>query len=178
MIKVLTSKNVSCKNIKKIIWNAIEYTADCDIANLFNRYFCSVALDLDNSLPDSTTDPLQFVQRNDLNSFYLFPTTPTECCKIVKNLKNSKQEINSVSLPMFKLFVNYFAEVLCDMINLTFSSGTFPDLLKIAHTTPIFKKGDRNNPSNYRPISTLPFISKVYEKLIHSRILKYLLKNN
>ena len=177
MIKVLTAKNFTCKNIKRIVWNSIEYTTDYDIANAFNRFFCSVAVDLDNCLPNSTTDPLNFLNRNNLNSFYLYPVTPSECCKIVKSLKNSKQKINSISLPMFKLFVNYFVDVLCDLINTAFSSGIFPDLLKIAQTIPIFKKGDNSNISNYRPISTLPFISKVFEKLMHARIVKYLMKN-
>ena len=51
------------------------------------------------------------------------------------------------------------------MINRSIDSGGFfPDELKVAKITPIFKKGDRSNPGNYRPISILPTISKLYER--------------
>ncbi|MFZ2538567.1 MAG: reverse transcriptase family protein [Oscillospiraceae bacterium] len=61
--------------------------------------------------------------------------------------------------------------------NDSLTSGTFPDALKIAKVIPIFKSGNITNISNYRPISVLPAISKVYEKLVYSRLNKYLIDN-
>ena len=57
-------------------------------------------------------------------------------------------------------------------------SGVFPDTLKIARVIPLFKSGDRNDISNYHPISLLPVISKIFEKLIHSRLISFLDKHN
>ena len=56
-------------------------------------------------------------------------------------------------------------------------TGTFPDELKIARVTPLYKSGNRNLMSNYRPISILPTLSKIFEKLIHVRIYQFLDEN-
>lgn len=55
----------------------------------------------------------------------------------------------------------------------------FPDKMKIATITPIYKNfGDLNDPSNFRPISLLPVIAKIFEKRIYVRLYKYLEKYN
>ena len=56
-------------------------------------------------------------------------------------------------------------------------TGTFPDEHKIARVIPLFKSGNRNLMSNYRPISILPTLSKIFEKLIHVRIYQFLDEN-
>ena len=56
-------------------------------------------------------------------------------------------------------------------------SGVFPDELKIAKVIPLYKSGSSNLMSNYRPISILPTLSKIFEKLIHSRIYQFLEEN-
>ena len=56
----------------------------------------------------------------------------------------------------------------------SFSSGVFPESLKIAKVIPVFKAGDVKHVANYRPISVLPNISKIFEKLACSRLNKYL----
>ena len=52
--------------------------------------------------------------------------------------------------------------------------GVFPDALKIARVTPLFKGGDPSNISNYRPISVLPRFSKILERIMYNRLYKYL----
>ena len=56
-----------------------------------------------------------------------------------------------------------------ELCNLSIKLGSFPDCCKIAKLKPLFKKGSKTNPSNYRPISLLPLISKIIEKLIHEQ---------
>ena len=178
MIKTITSQNVRSETIKRIVWNQLEYSNEEGIANAFNQYFCSIAKDLDENLPSSNIDPLTYVTRNTSQSLFLQPVVPSECISIVRNLKSSKQNIDSISVNLFKNYILIFVPTLCDIINLAFESGIFPKSLKISRTIPIFKKGDPNSITNYRPISILPFVSKIIEKCLHSRVINYLIVNN
>ena len=67
---------------------------------------------------------------------------------------------------------------MCKIFNASLSIGYFPDLLKIARVVPIFKSGNSKIISNYRPISILPYISKIIEKIIYNRLSNYLTKYN
>ena len=60
------------------------------------------------------------------------------------------------------------------LFNLSFSSGIFPDKLKIAKILPVFKKGSKLECSNYRPISLLSNLDKVIEKLMRKRLMEFL----
>ena len=64
------------------------------------------------------------------------------------------------------------------IFELSLEKGIFPDDLKIARVTPIFKGGNLSNLGHYRPISVLPCFSKIPEPIMHNRIYKYLLENN
>jgi hypothetical protein len=57
-------------------------------------------------------------------------------------------------------------------------SGNFPDRLKYAEVKPLFKNGDKTDPSNYRPISLLTSFSKIFEKIIYRRLYKQICENN
>ena len=71
---------------------------------------------------------------------------------------------------LFKEYQHHFIRVIWNLVNLGFSRDSFPNSLKKAIVTPIFKKGDRKICENYRPISVLPFKSKISERCIHNRI--------
>ena len=80
-----------------------------------------------------------------------------------------------------KLLINaaeYISGPLCHIFNLSFTSCRFPDALKIARVVPIFKKGSNDIPGNYRPISVLPLISKILERIVNNRLVTYLNKYN
>ena len=64
------------------------------------------------------------------------------------------------------------------MFNICSSERTYPDLLKIAEVVPIFKKGECNKMTNYRPISLISQFNKVFEKLLYTRIYSYLTRFN
>ena len=64
-----------------------------------------------------------------------------------------------------------------NLYNIIISTGTYPDRLKFSVVKPIHKKGDKMNYTNYRPISILPTFSKVFEKVIYTRLSEYLINN-
>ena len=63
---------------------------------------------------------------------------------------------------------------LCHLINVSIETGVFPDELKKGKFTPIFKKGNKCYPGNYRPISILPTISKIVERHVASELKEFL----
>ena len=64
------------------------------------------------------------------------------------------------------------------IINQSLTSGIFPNSLKIAKVIPIFKKENSKLITNYRPISVLPVISKIFEYVIHEQLSEYLIAND
>ena len=64
------------------------------------------------------------------------------------------------------------------LFNTSIETSQFPNFWKLARVTPIFKGGDRSDKSNYRPISILPVISKLFEKLIADQLYQYMTENN
>jgi hypothetical protein len=70
------------------------------------------------------------------------------------------------------------SEPLAHIYNLSFSSGIIPEKLKIAVVTPIFKANESNKFENYRPIYVLSCFSKLLEKLMYKRLIKFIDKND
>ena len=78
-----------------------------------------------------------------------------------------------------KLINKDISKCLTLIISQSLNSGIFPDKLKIAKVTPIYKKGDKQIITNYnRPISVLPVISKIFETVIHEQLSEYFVTNN
>ena len=71
-------------------------------------------------------------------------------------------------------FSLYFSLYLSKLYNIGIASGIFPNVLKNSKITPIYKKGNKELIENYRPVSTLPIFGKIFEKIIYSRLYKFL----
>ena len=81
-------------------------------------------------------------------------------------------------LIIIKCIIKESSKPLCHILHLSLSTGIFPDKLKIARVTPVFKSGDKCELSNYRPISVLPCLSKILEKIVYNRTVKFVDRNN
>ena len=75
------------------------------------------------------------------------------------------------------MMINEIAPVLSHVFNRSLLSGIVPSQLKIAKVNPIFKSGDKQVFSNYRPISILPSISKILEKIMYTRLFDFVTNN-
>ena len=93
---------------------------------------------------------------------------------ILKEIRrlSSKKAVQETHIPVkiLKEIADFFAEHICRQLNEAICSAKFPATLKFANVTPVFKKDNRNQKDNYRVISILPIISKIFEKLIRRQL--------
>ena len=83
-----------------------------------------------------------------------------------------------ISIPMLKMSGDAIIKTLFKIFKNCLKCGIFPDDWKKGNIVPIFKKGDKQNLRNYRPVSLLPICSKIFERIIYDNMLKYFLNNN
>ncbi len=112
------------------------------------------------------------------SSIYLFPTTELELKKIVTRLKSKKSSgYDGISNILLKSIIDEIKYPLTIIFNNSLKEGVFPDKMKLAEVIPLYKsKGQKDIMNNYRPVSLLPVISKVLEKLVHKRISSFIQK--
>ena len=79
--------------------------------------------------------------------------------------------VDGIPAKIVKLSKSIMGPQITTLINTTIESGVFPDRLKEAQVTPIYKKSDALQKSNYRPVSVLSIISKIYEKVLEIQLI-------
>ena len=110
------------------------------------------------------------------NSSFSFKVISEEEVKnAIKNLPINKSTIScDIPTKILKHNVQIYSKKLADIFNDSIKIGKFPDILKKAKATPVYKKDDMHDKHNYRAGSTLSNLSKVFEKLIYSQINTYM----
>lgn len=157
--------------------NNIPISDNEDKANIFNKYFSEIGLELKSKIKSVDLDPIDSVPQIN-NEMSLELTSEQEITDVVKSLNNVGAGYDKINSKLFKATFNAILDVFVHLFNLCLSTGTFPRALKIAVIKPVFKNGDPKETNNYRPISILPFISKILEELICSRLKMHLTNNS
>ena len=150
-----------------------EMTGDPSIiADKFNNLFANVGRRLSEQL--TTPDNVNF------KDYLRIPVVPNMSFSqiseeaVMEVLNNLKQKLScghdGISSRLLKASKTVVCKPLTLIINQTLTSGIFPDTLKIAKIIPLFKKGDKTLLENYRPISILPAISKIFERIMFNQI--------
>ena len=107
------------------------------------------------------------------------PATHTEVLGCLNELKNSGSiDTFGISSKILKKVGHIICEVLTHLINASIEQGIFPQNFKTAIVTPVHKKGSKTDPNNYRPISIIPIIAKILEKIVLTRLTKFFENNN
>ena len=104
------------------------------------------------------------------------PCTKDEVADIVGGLDSGKA--SDIPISLLKKTLGVLLDPLFRFFNYFLNNGIFPNILKKASVTPIFKKGDSRYLDNYRPVSTLPLFGKILEKLIYYRLYKFFTAKN
>ena len=179
IIKSVISKSKSTKTTNEFKISDSIYTSNKqEIANRFNDYFINVGLTLANKIPPAQRNYRDFLPPNNLNSMYIKPVTCEEMKKIISKLNEGAPGYDEVTAKCIKCVSENIIDPLVYLSNLSFNDGIFPCELKIAKVCPLYKAKDPMIFSNYRPISLLPIFSKIFERLMYNRLLKFLKKNN
>jgi len=173
-INSLMNRSVNRSDVREVCDGNTLLSQPLDIANHFNLYFSSIASTLDNDIPHVDTSPLDYLGEIQPQSFFFRPVTKCEVKREINKLPNKTSTLKCVPLFIFKYFADILSPIISCLFNSSVDCGLFPSSLKIARITPLHKKGDRKCISNYRPISNLPIVSKLFEKLMHCRVLTYL----
>jgi hypothetical protein len=98
-------------------------------------------------------------------------------CILALSSSNAK-DVYHINSKIIKTLVNVIYIPLTKIFNKCIAENVFPNVLKISKVIPLFKKGDKDNMNNYRPISIVPTFSKVFEYLLKKHITKFFDNNN
>lgn len=167
----LLNRNPHCQNTHELIIND-KVICGQELAEEFNNH-------LVNQVTSAhCVEATGNIARN-LDSIFFVPTSESEVHDAFSSLRNSSaRDINDLQLRPIKGALDLLTPHLTHIYNLALSTGVFPAKMQISKVITIFKGGDRNNLSNYRPISLLPIFSKGLEKVIHIRIINFFEKHN
>ena len=154
------------------------YTIPDEISNRLNHHFCSVGPILANEIPLTDAKFTDYV----LPLPHVFSLTKTSndiVLKLIQSLPPNKASgLDGISAKLLKEAGPIVSASLTYIINQSLTSGIFPDDWKVARITPIHKDDIKTNPNNYRPISVLPIVSKLIERVVFNQLYDFLMRHD
>ena len=160
----------------------LKITDDTTIANEFNNYFANVGPKLSSKIKYNGKKTVEYFLRAPTEKRFEFElTTDEKVLNLIKSLEpKTSSSYDNISAKLLLQLADMLHSILRLLINKSLMTGIFPDKLKIAIVSPIYKGKDTDPHefSNYRPISILPTLSKLFEKVVHKQLYEYLNNNN
>nr|CAI5855700.1 unnamed protein product [Callosobruchus analis] len=179
VIKNITNSEYKSSSIREIKSLQGDLTTNMqEVVNHFAEFYNSVGEDLANTIKNKQP-AMKFNKITTCNSFFLEETNETEIISTILSLKNKKSPgTDGIRAEELKIIAQQIAKPVCYLINRCFREGYVPLAFKLSSVSPIYKGGDKLNLSNYRPISLVSSLSKIFEKTLKNRIVSYLETNN
>ena len=170
--------NSSGPNVIKV--GDVKVDNPTNIANHFNKFFCKIGQSLADKVNRAGNEnPIKYLNNRINESIFLTPTNFQEISRIISSLKNSSSfGPDGISSFFLKIASDVVSFPLSIFFNLFIEQGCFPESLKLSKVIPMFKSGAKCDLSNYRPISLLSVISKMFEKLISIRVMSFIEKHS
>ena len=177
VIRSILNSNNKTSKIDELCVNGTKVTDANIMAEKLNSYFSSIAQTLSDNIPQSHRTFESYLTPSLPDSFALSPTTPMEIISLNHSLKLTHSPgPDDINPNITSSVLNLLAIPISEIINSSFSTGIVPPALKMARVIPIFKQGNKSDPCNYRPISVLPYFSKLFEKAMYNRLYDYVTK--
>ena len=148
-----------------------------DVPYKFNNYFTNIANELVSKIAPVDTNASSYLKNRISNSFFMSPIVHNEIEHAISGLKVNKG-INTISTNILNEIKTEISEMLAYIFNMCIEQGYFPTELKVGCITPIFKKGNKFDITNYRPVCSLSQFSKIFEKIVYTRMVDFINKNN
>ena len=181
IINELTSRKHNNPQIKEISLNGSVVTGCQKLSEAFNDHFASIGPKLSNKIHSnqgirSYSDYLTCCQNR--ATLQLKETRPSIVFSLLSKLSVSKATgLDKISAKLLRVCPDLIADSLCSIFNRSINTGIFPEEWKCSKVVPLFKEGDRKDLNNYRPISIIPVVAKVFEKIIHDQVNTFLVDN-
>ena len=146
-----------------------------DIAEGFNSYFSNIGPDLASQIPTPNCNFYTYVKKATSEFAAFKPTDVNNVYQLLRGLSSNKATgIDKISCKILKIAAPAIADSLTYIFNQAITLSSFPNEWKMARVIPLYKSGHRNLPGNYRPISVLPTISKIMERILYNQLYVYL----
>lgn len=147
-----------------------------EMCECFNDFFVNVGSELAKQIPNTShhthyAESERCAGSGSLTLDSFTATNVDEISRIIDNLDcNTSAGLDNITTKSIKCIKNLILTELTNCINQCMQTGVFPNSLKVARVSPIYKSGSKLEPGNYRPISVLPVMSKIYERVIYNRL--------
>jgi len=151
-------------------------SSDAALCHRFNNFFATVGANLGDSITGDQLNALSYMGDRIPVTFFMRPCDAGEVERKLTSLSNSGSD--SVPIFIYKYLKSEISSIISRLFNLSVIEGEFPSCLKTARVVPVYKSGSASLVSNYRPISILSVLSKVFEKLMYDRLISFLDSND
>lgn len=179
IINNLLSRGKSSSHPSKLVVDNEIIEDNSNMAEQFNSFFATIGPDLADKIPQSQRHFTDYLAKNNPPPFSFAPIDQNAVVKIIEGLKSKPTcSHDGISNKILKFVKDVISIPLSILINQSFLTSIFPDILKLARVIPLFKQGDTSSITNYRPISILSSISKVFERAIHDQLSAHLAQHN
>ena len=189
-IKPLFSKSRTKSDSIPLCENGELITDDLNVCNIFNDFFRNIGSDI--GFPEYNSKPLENIVfhykdhgsvkliretiRQKTSRMFTFRfVTEVEVRRVIKSLSAKKAAgYDEIPALFIKKVGMKLIKPICQLFNQCIMENTFPDKMKMANITPLFKKKDKLNKDNYRSVNLLPVLSKIFEKLLYKQMFEFM----
>jgi hypothetical protein len=167
-----------------IIYENITYTEPTDIANALNDRFITIGHKTSETIPQAAPPlPKEEEEKKEEDrpppSFKLNHTTTEIVAKTMKNINpNKANDIFKIKPIILKELADFLSPHLTILYNNAIDENRYPDPLKVTKLIELYKCKNKTDPANYRPISLLPIIAKIFDTIINSQLMTHLTTHN